>query len=389
MAASVIPEFDTHICLISNQAAANLLPVTEPRLEPKHAVLVVSPEMKDKAYWFRLALKEVLPQLSVETLELASAFDLGAMMDAFFGLFDRLQTAGHAPLLNVTGGTKPMAIAALRAAECADAPSFYLELERNAVTFLSKERTTIHLERRQNLKAYLLAYGLKLKKPEPSAVPFTAELKALTERLIRTPSYKANYGQINWLAAEAGKSELLTADCSGLHEGAQAILDEFERSGLLTVRGRNVRFSGEAARFFVNGGWLEAYAANVAQSTFPDSKVISNAKIEVLPNVRSSATDKPVENELDVLFWAREHLCVMECKTSNLSGDERVENVIYKVSSIEQNFGKKVIPMLLSYKPLSDTARSRAKSCGIRVVAGDDLKRLPERLKHFVNGAAQ
>lgn len=381
-----IPVFDTHVCIVSQQAAANLLPAIEPALRPKHLILAVTPEMKSEAEWLQLALKESLPGIAVEKFEISSAYDLSGMIDSFLKLFVRLKDEGRTPLVNVTGGTKPMAIAALRCAECAELPSFYLELDRNVVTFLTGRHETVRLSSIPNLKAYLLAYGLRLQKAPPAKLPFTSALKALTERLLKTESFRSCYPEINYLAAQAAQSSALTAECAELTPAASALLDEFEQCGLLQVQGKRIRFASEEARFFVNGGWLEDLTAAIVQAEFPDSKVIPNAQVENLATQQSSSTDKTVRNELDTLFWANGNLCIIECKTSSLAPEGKSDGVIYKLSSIDRQLGKRLTPILISYLPLSDFARSRAKSAGIRVIAGGDLKRLAERIKHFAGG---
>lgn len=384
-----IPPFDTHVCLVSQEAAANLLPATEPSLEPKHVVLVASPEMKGKADHLGQALKESLPSVSIEMVEMTTAYDLTVMLEELFNLFDRLKNQGRKAVVNVTGGTKPMAIAALRSAECADFPCFYLELDRNVVHFLTDEHAIVHLSYAQKPKPYLLAYGFRLQKTPPSALPFTDKLKALAERLVKTPSFRSAYPSINALAAQASKDNSLSVSVQqALSAGAEALLDEFERCGLLAVHGKQIRFASEEARYFVNGGWLEELTADVARATFPNSKVVANAQIEQLVKQKTRSGEKIVRNELDVLFWANDNLCVIECKTSNLKDQGKSQNVIYKLSSFEPRLGKRLVPILVSYLPLDDYAISRARSDGIHVIAGDDLKRLSERLKHFSGGHA-
>ena len=98
-----IPSFDTHVCLVSQEAAANLLPATEPTLEPKHVVLVASPEMKGKADHLGQALKESLPSVSIEMVEMTTAYDLTVMLEELFNLFDRLKNQGRKVVVNVTG----------------------------------------------------------------------------------------------------------------------------------------------------------------------------------------------------------------------------------------------------------------------------------------------
>lgn len=377
-----LPFFDTHVCLISKQAAANLLPAIDPKIGPKYIVLATTPEMTQEAQRLESAIKQCLPQTKFETVNLPSAYDFIALSDFFLNLFSRLREEGRSPAVNLTGGTKPMSFAALQCAKCADLPCFYLEITRNTATFLEAPYVETRLSFNQNTSAYLLAYGLKLQKPEPRKLPFTEKLRKLADNLANTKSFRSCYPVINRLASEAAKNDQLSVECRNISQSANALLDEFERCGLLEVHGTRITFKSKEARFFVNGGWLEDLTAYVAQTAFPSSKVISNAQIER----QASPQSLPVRNELDALFWVGDNLCIVECKTSSLEEDAKSQSVLYKLSSNEKRFGLKVIPILVSYLPLDEPARERAKQMGIRVIAGNDLKRLSERLKHFAGG---
>jgi non-ribosomal peptide synthetase component E (peptide arylation enzyme) len=54
---------DTHLMLVSDQAAPNLLPALDPAMKPKEAVLLVSQKMATRA----LALQAVLTEVGIKT----------------------------------------------------------------------------------------------------------------------------------------------------------------------------------------------------------------------------------------------------------------------------------------------------------------------------------
>ena len=44
-----MPKYDIHVCLVSGQAAPNLLPILDSEFKPKEAIFLVSKTMKEKA----------------------------------------------------------------------------------------------------------------------------------------------------------------------------------------------------------------------------------------------------------------------------------------------------------------------------------------------------
>jgi uroporphyrinogen-III synthase len=65
----------THVCLISAQAAANLLPALDPDLKPERAILVVSNPMQKQAENLAAVLKEA--GIKTEFLRLIDEHDFG------------------------------------------------------------------------------------------------------------------------------------------------------------------------------------------------------------------------------------------------------------------------------------------------------------------------
>ncbi len=97
----------THVLLVSAQAAPNLLPALDPAMKPAEAVLLVSAKMQPRAD----ALEKVLVQTGVETsrVALANEHDFAALESTLLDL--AAARTGQSVALNVTGGTKLMALA--------------------------------------------------------------------------------------------------------------------------------------------------------------------------------------------------------------------------------------------------------------------------------------
>ena len=157
-----MPE-STHLCLVSAQATPNITPTTDPRIAPRRVVLLVSPDMRQRAGW----LGEVLRKrgIRVDQWPIEDAWDIEhaqtrvlALLDAERGVVEARDIA-----LNATGGTKPMSIGAYEVFRAYDLPVFYVHPERDRVIWLSpSERPTVDLENRLSLEPFLAAHGARV-----------------------------------------------------------------------------------------------------------------------------------------------------------------------------------------------------------------------------------
>ena len=104
--------FDIHICLISGQPTPNLVPALSPDMCPKKVIMLVTREMKEQAGYLKNVLRSHGVLTDEETIE--NAYDIGAIQKQIEELIGKLRQEKEAPsiVLNLTGGTKPMAIAA-------------------------------------------------------------------------------------------------------------------------------------------------------------------------------------------------------------------------------------------------------------------------------------
>ena len=72
-------KYDIHVCLVSAQAAPNLLPILDSEFKPQERFLLFLPknEIKEKANSLKLAFNQNC--VSVEILELSNEFDFQSM----------------------------------------------------------------------------------------------------------------------------------------------------------------------------------------------------------------------------------------------------------------------------------------------------------------------
>ena len=112
-----------HFCFVSDQLVPNYLPVLEEELRASKVTLAVTGKMLPKAQF----LQKVLESHNIETEQLL----LGKDSSAFDQLQDMIiqwleENEKDNVILNLTGGTKPMAITAQEAFRMMGKPIFLL-----------------------------------------------------------------------------------------------------------------------------------------------------------------------------------------------------------------------------------------------------------------------
>ena len=370
------------ICLVSEQAAANLLPALDPALKPEKAVLVVTGKMKARADALEAVLKE--NGIRVEQLPLENEHEYHAMENAMLGLAASLE--GNDIALNITGGTKLMSHVAQAVAQ-QEWRIFYVNADTDRVTWLHgnappPEKLTEQL----GLTNYLKAYGFDL--PEAPRWP---TLRSDRRDLVNELAHKANWyepyvADLNSLAQKARDLTVTLSETQRKSSSLVDLLKRFEDIGCLTVQGGvKVRFSTRDDVQFVGGGWLEEHVATVVQGVKKDLGIRDWAtNLEVV-------TAGGVKNELDILLMARNRLFTIECKTGRLDGEahERANNALFKLAEVSRRIGgSERRAMLVSYRALGPHEWDLARALGIQVVAEHGITQLPAKLKTWVNGGA-
>ena len=160
-------KFDTHLCLVSAQATPNLIAVMDKTTAPRRVVLAVSKDMRQRAEW----LKAIMHRhgVQVETLAIPDAYDFNACWEIFSNWLMAQQVN---VVLNVTGGTKVMAMAAQDVFREMEFPVFYINVENDSLLRLDRGAQPYVLPTKIKLREYLESHGyiVLVRKPQ---IPIT------------------------------------------------------------------------------------------------------------------------------------------------------------------------------------------------------------------------
>ncbi len=239
-----------HLCLVSAQVTPNLTPIIDPRTRPHTVVLALSAEMSERADW----LERVIRPRGIRVLRwpVDHPYDIEQTQNQLLAQISEYP-AHDQLVLNATGGTKPMSIAAYEIFRHLDLPIFYVHPERDRLIWMHpKGWSPIDLDDRLKLEDFLDAHGAQVDGSiQRSRIP--PRHQELVRRLVgEIDRFAPGLGTLNWLASGA-EGRLRSDPLSGL-----AYVDR----NLFTTSPRNC---GRSIRCRISGAASTSSAGNAAK----------------------------------------------------------------------------------------------------------------------------
>ena len=385
-------KYDVHFCLVSDQAAANLLPILDNQFKPKEAVLIVSKPMKQKAEFLAKTFKE--QGVKVTLFNLSDEFDFSKMEEELIELVSQYEDKNIA--LNVTGGTKLISIAAEHAFTLVEKPIFYIDTKSHRIVFITKDENKqwlpdLALNSKNTIKTYLSAYGSNvLKQSDPSEhkkwldhidgfITKYQENKNIIPVLNKMASLSKNKG---W------KYDLEHQDLK--FSGVTDLLTWLDYKNIIDFDGVQVDFRNKSTANFLSGGWLENYTYEVLNSVNKIEDIalgieVTNSKYRQ-DKKDYDALNKGHKNEFDVAFMAKNKLHIIECKTMIMDREEgiKAEDILYKLETLKDYGGLLTKKCLVSYFEVPESVKNRAKFLNIEIIQGKDLQRIKTKVQEWI-----
>jgi len=372
-----------HICLVSAQPVPNLTPLIDQRLGARRALLLVTPDMEERAAWLRSVLR---PRgVSTENWAVRDPWDFAHIQTRVLELLEHEQEAVMAGdmALNATGGTKLMSIAAYEACRAYGIPIYYVHPLADRLVWLQPEDRPDHpLAERLGIEEFLQAHGAEVEGEPRRNVPNRADLELGAQLVDRISYWGAALGRLNWLAGQAKPPGYLVTGIGG-DEALEELIDLFATHGCLQRQGANgIRFEGEEGRFFANGGWFEVYVFDRVRRLRRQDPHIRDVAYGV--RVLRRQRDRRIPNELDVVVLRDNRLHIIECKTRRFQGtgeDSPGAEALYRLDALRDLMGGlQARAMLVSFRDLAGHDRTRAADLQILVCAGEQVSRIDEYL---------
>ena len=387
-----------HLCLVHHAATtANVTPALDPNFRPQEVILLHSPDQDYHANCLEAVLKPT--GVKVSHWQIQDARDVEHIRDRVLELMiDREQDD---IALNASGGTRPMSIAAYEIFKEFNKPIFYVHPETDYVSWMNRrEFPPFNVADRINLSAFLHAHGAEVSR-QGERTGIQKNLRSLTQELVNHAEQLAKpLAALNWLAQQAEENLRSPRLTEIQHRWSElnALIQLFASEGLLTYQDNCLYFKDEASRFFVNGGWLEAYTYSLVyglRNTMPKIQGIQEIQ-DVGRSIELSRdnTGRAVKNELDVAFLYNNHLYIIECKTKRFVDSKQVQapdfdtqgaDVLYKLDTLKWLLGGvRTKVMLVSYQPLSFYDKQRARDLKIEACTAQHLIGLENVLRRWI-----
>lgn len=364
----------TMIALASEQRMQNIIPLLQEGADVSEIILVASTEANQANSKFAKALEDTIIALKEMNFSAREArFRVDAYnIKAAYELLDQELSDCRNAVVNFTGGTKCMSIAAYMAARRHERLAIYVDTANERILSYQPDgqftSQNFALRGRLTVEIYLLANGQRVDEDRTNKKALKESDLVAARELIRT--WPACVNTLH----ELGKTVTSQSSWPTLSSSDDQTISILERIGYIqTDKQLQVTQSGRA---FVTGGWLEA----IVRVLLEDSGYFDH--------VRSNVCIGGVENELDGLATRSGQLAVIECKSGDLGG----QTTLNKLQAISSQFGRFVRTFFVTSRALSevdDAFKERARQYGVRdIVTVETLPEIAKRVMEGMRGAA-
>ncbi|NWG28928.1 MAG: DUF1887 family protein [Ignavibacteriaceae bacterium] len=332
---------NTMFCLVSRQAMANVIPVL--MYKPNKVLLFATPEEKKTAN--HLEKLFVSNNIDVRRVDNLDAYDYLKFKDC---ILDEINKATVDVVLNVTGGTKLMALAAYEAFAEKDKHIIYCNTDRNQIIHLFPKLSTEKLNLSVSINDYLQSYGYKVVASRTKEVKkeYFDLFELIELNNIKLPfakfldDYRSQTGSENPLKTYVDKKNKIFT------------IQKTPTSIILLVNNIKFKFDDEK---FLKGDWLEYFMLYSLKK--------QNIKPEVGVKIISTSN---VENEIDIIFIKDYQLYLISCKSGKNTDPNKN---IYEIETLRNiaggTFGK---AFLFTVKDLTDRMKQRASDLKIETL---------------------
>jgi hypothetical protein len=305
------------IALVSDQRMQNVIPILQDGARYSELLLVLSKERRTGQPLPRFVasaddLKAALPKSIQVTLchEWVGPSSIEET-EATVSLLIRQACGQDDVCVNITGGTKPMAIGALRAAQAAGVTSLYTNTEDNEIIWLASDGA-IRAERIQvrnlDVKLYIRAYGGKVLKSQPMAkVGNERKLWSETIATHHEIIYTSVICQVMKAISDSRNAYPVRCKFTGPLDPRQiAVIQQLAEQGLWEWDEieKQITVTTQSYGSLINGGWVEVYVATRMEQSGCFDDILLNVLL------------KGIAGEIDVAAIKNGKLVLVECKSN-------------------------------------------------------------------------
>ncbi|MDO5638380.1 MAG: DUF1887 family CARF protein [Neisseria sp.] len=406
--------FDVHVCLVSDQALPNLIPVLASPSLPRKVILLVSDEKQCQAKYLASALKESGIK-DIEFVTVADVYSPNKMREDLLQLLtdDHYFSEGKQTniALNATGGTKLMSMAAFEMFSSEKWPCFYYQ-DSGKLIYLNDESLGEARPKKMRIEQCLTAHGVGLAQPLQRTDLISH--RELTDKIMQG-GFQDEIAALNGVLAKTYNKNTGEADYpkSANQQKLDVLVDFFEQYGLLKTEGRKkLHFESEQKYRCVHGGWFEEYVFRAINKIAGVQDCALAAKVIYSSNSGNEAKERrqSEDNDLDVVLMYNNRLHIIECKTKNyneMGNEKELNEARNKLETLKKVGGSSSKVAFVSYQRFkkpeskqasqkqqqngrknekkSKTIQEKFSAAGIALFEQQDVRGLDAWLEKFLN----
>ena len=365
-------------CMASGETAANINSLNE--INPDKVIVAVTDSMQQNGKAPALINEIKNMGKKVESLAIKDEHSLKALNQQYEAWLEN--HFDDEIIVNITGGTKPMSIAAFTVFGGYGFRCFYQNLNPSQIIWLDDESIVSGIGQKVPLELYLRSYQFNVDKKIKLA-DISREYKDyadfIHEELSRAGWYEDVSRLISKINAHTSERSIRPGELQRFafnDEEVEILTDLSKATGLLKVKSaKEISFDSQD-RAFLNGGWLEVLVADSLRGA--DFRDIYQS-VEISKSSQRHNTH--TRQEIDVMAMRQDKLYIIECKTLNWKTASEASASIYKLSSLSDIGGLNTHAIFVSLYDLPASAKTRAAEMGIRLICGrDDIINLKQKL---------
>ncbi|MCC7201906.1 MAG: DUF1887 family protein [Nitrospirae bacterium] len=372
-----------HVCLVSAQPIPNLIPLRMDELSPEKVILLESKDVKAQAQ----RIEQVIKTWGIKVVRCPiEPYDLESARETCLNILAEIDK--DEVTLNVTGGTKIMALAAFEVFREMKRPIIYVDTQNRNIQTLSPAQKELKFKGVIKVKPYLAVYGQDIV-GENTFLDIVKKHRPMMQRLIKDIAIFepviSVWNTVYAVPARNTKRYPFHIDIESGHTSWKAfgkLTDLFETGGIVQLADGKLIFPTEVDTMFASGDWLSEFVFDTVLN-------LSVTDVHMEVDVKwDRKGHEPTTNNYDVVFTCNNQLYLIECKTKHFEGKEKEgsnTDLIYKLDSLKEAtgglYGK---GMLVSYRKLTNAQISRLEANGLKYCHGVGLKNLADKIKEWI-----
>lgn len=358
-------------CMATGQNAVNINPLSE--INPDKVVVVITDGMKKQG---ETLVQEVAQSgKKPEALEIKQESSLKALNDQFSAWIEK--HIDDEIIVNITGGTKLMSLAAYQLFSEWGFRCFYCDKDQNQLIWLDDESAVANIGSTIGLERYLRTYQYQItQKTKLADIPksYKEYASILHQELCKPTKYDKTCNFISKVHALTQQNPLTNITFT---QEEDAFLQHLEKqTGIFKFQNKKIICDGDTQRM-MNGGWLEILVAEALRGDeYRDIHL--GVSFEKSTQRKGSVT----KQELDVMAMHKDKLLIVECKAKKWENTTQASEAIYKLKALSDVGGLNTLPVFVSLRPVQNAAKTRAAEQDIRIITGQaDFQALKKKLQ--------